>query len=517
MTNILTRREALGSMTIAALAGLLGLAPAALAAIRYHEAKPFSFDDLTARAKALAGKPFRAEPTKAEAILDRIDFEQHIDIGYRDDATLFAGQRFPVRLFHPGKFFKEPVHISVVSGDSAREIVYSADLFTFGQKSAFAKDLPDDIGFAGFRVMNPTLRGDWLAYLGASYFRTAGDQHQYGLSARGIAIDTATEKAEEFPRFTHFYLDPRPDMFVVYALMDGPSIAGAYRFEWRDEPAMVGTIEARLFPRTDIGRLGVAPLTSMYWYSETHRQQGPDWRPEVHDSDGLSIWTGAGERIWRPLNNPPRVMTSTFSDASPKGFGLLQRDRRFYSYEDDGVFYEKRPSVWVEPLGDWGKGAVQLVEIPTDVEIHDNIVAYWTPAAPVKRGDALTYAYRLHWAGPEPFPPAAARVVGTFSGRGGRPAEQGKAGFEKYVIDLEGGGIEQYETADGLMPSIEASRGVVEDAYAIRVDGTKRWRMVFDIKAEGPEPVDIRAYLKAPDGRALSETWLYQHFPAGHG
>ena len=516
MSIILSRRTAAlaGLATfIAGLSSRTANSAKAFEGVRLHDARPFSFDALTAEAMARSKQPYVPEAPRAEGLLDRIDFEQHIEINYRADRTLFQGHPFPIRLFHPGKFFKEPVHIFVVQDGSAREITYAPDLFTFGPKAAFARSLPEDLGFAGFRVMNPNLHGDWLAYLGASYFRSAGELQQYGLSARGIVIDTALPTPEEFPRFSQFYLQPGRDELTVFALLEGASITGAYRFIWHHGGQVTGEIEARLFARLDIQRLGIAPLTSMYWFSETNRQGAPDWRPEVHDSDGLSIWTGAGERLWRPLNNPPRVMTSTFVDRSPRGFGLLQRDRSFANYEDDGVFYERRPSVWVEPIGDWGAGAVQLVEIPTDVEIHDNIVAYWVPADPVKTGASLTFAYRLYWTGEEAKAPPTARVVATRRGRGGRPAESGKAGFTKFAVDFMGGGIEQLESVDGLLPQVEAARGVIKDAYAIRVNGTPKWRIIFDLKAPGTDPVELRAYLKHPDGRALSETWVYQHFP----
>jgi glucans biosynthesis protein len=250
----------------------------------------------------------------------------------------------------------------------------------------------------------------------------------------------------------------------------------------------------------------------MFWYSELNRKGAPDWRPEVHDSDGLAIWTGAGERLWRPINNPPRVMSNSFLDRTPKGFGLLQRDRRFENYEDDGVFYNKRPSVWVEPLNDWGAGAVQLVEIPTDAEIHDNIGAFWVPAEPATQGKALAFDYRLHWVGEEPYVPPVARVVASRRGRAGRPAEVQKTGI-KFAIDFAGGEVAKYETTDGLLPVITASRGKIVELYAVRVNTTDKWRIVFDLDAEGPEPVDLRAYLKTKDGAALTETWLSQYFP----
>ena len=170
-------------------------------------------------------------------------------------------------------------------------------------------------------------------------------------------------------------------------------------------------IEKHLFLRADIERLGIAPLTSMFWYAEYGRERIADWRPEVHDSDGLAIWNGAGERIWRPLNNPTRVFHTSYLDHNPKGYGLLQRDRVFDHYLD-GVGYDRRPSTWVEPIGDWGKGVVQLVEIPTDDEIHDNIGAYWLPEQPARAGDAL----------PLPLPPALARPTSRASRAPSSPA-----------------------------------------------------------------------------------------------
>ena len=202
-------------------------------------------------------------------------------------------------------------------------------------------------------------------------------------------------------------------------------------------------IEARLFPRADIARVGIAPLTSMFWYAKHNRKQAADWRPEIHDSDGLSIWTGTGERIWRPLNDPVAVQTSTFFDTNPKGFGLLQRERHFSAYEDDGAFYVKRPNVWVEPVGDWG-GAVQLVEIPTNDEIHDNVVAYWLPKEPFRAGTQREMRYKLHWRLDEPYPAPLSRVIATRLGQGGIPGQPRPKNTVKYAVDFEGGKLSQF-------------------------------------------------------------------------
>ncbi|MFO0992006.1 MAG: glucan biosynthesis protein [Hyphomicrobiales bacterium] len=511
MTFKMTRRQALGAITASPL--ILAALNAEALALELAAPEPFDFAALTARAKALAGEPYRPAAVPAAQTLDKIDFEQAIEINYRPEQTIWGDSETPIRLFHPHKFAKEPVRVFLVDQGAAREVIYTADLFTFGPKAAFAKTLPHDVGFAGFRILNPHKIGDWLAFQGASYFRSSGELEQYGLSARGIAIDTALPSPEEFPRFTEFFVERDGPAVNVYATLDGPSVTGAYRIHCRKEGIVTTEVEARLFARSDIKRLGIAPLTSMFWYSELNRAGAPDWRPEVHDSDGLALWTGNGERLWRPLNNPNRVMTSSFSDRAPKGFGLLQRDRSFADYEDDGVFYERRPSVWVEPLDDWGEGAVQLVEIPTDAEIHDNIVAYWVPAKPVRAGDALDYRYRVYWTKDAPFLPKIGQVVASRRGRGGRPAEVDKLGLIKYAVDFEGGELASFVSGDPIEPVVSVSRGEVLNAYALRVNTTDKWRVIFDLKADGPDPVEMRVYLRKKTGEPLTETWLAQHLP----
>lgn len=514
MTNGISRRGA-----ITGLAGSLLLSAASVAAVSEEAAlslgppRPFSYDGLAEHARALSRKPFVPAVVKAWDMLDRIDFEQQIEIAYRPDHTILSGTATPIRLFHPRKFAKEPVRFNLVEESATREILYGPDLITFGPKAAFAKDLPRDVGFAGFRVLNENLVGDWLAFQGASYFRSSGELNQYGLSARGLAIDTGLSTPEEFPRFTQFWVETQGSAVAVHALLEGPSVAGAYRILCRKDKTVTMDVEARLYLRKKVNRLGIAPLTSMFWYSELNRAGAPDWRPEVHDSDGLSMWTGSGEKIWRPLNNPATVMTSSFIDKAPKGFGLLQRDRSFADYEDDGVFYERRPSVWIEPLGDWGEGAVQLVEIPTDAEIHDNIAAYWVPKAPAVAGSDPVFAYRLHWIAGEPVRADIGRVIASRRGRGGRPAEVDKTGLVKYAVDFEGGDLAKYESGDPVEPVISVSAGTIVDSYALRVNTTNKWRIIFDLKPPKGRPADMRAYLRGKSGEALTETWLCQHLP----
>jgi len=277
--------------------------------------------------------------------------------------------------------------------------------------------------------------------------------------------------------------------------------------------AVIMNAHCDLFFRADITRLGIAPLTSMYWYGENERSKAADWRPEIHDNDGLALWTGKGERIWRPLIDPPALQTNFFVDVNPKGFGLMQRDRDFEDYQDDGAFYNKRPGIWVEPKGNWGAGAVQLVEIPTDDETHDNIVVYWRPDKEVKAGDSLSFDYRLYWQNAEPnYPKNLAKAVGTRIGRGGIPGQSAPPNKRKFVIDWEGGGLDQLQQRYDVTPVINVSNGKADGAYVIKVVGTNRWRSLFDITLDGKSPIDLRCYLKLGD-KTLTETWIYQYFP----
>lgn len=525
MTHHLTRRQATG-LLLAAVAplpvGRLHVAAAANAPqSMFGAAAPFSAESLRARAATMALKPFAAPKIVAADILDRIDYDAYQKIKFRPDRTINTKQgRHPIQLFHMGQNFKEPVRIHVVEGQSAREVLSSADVFDSPEGHP-ARLLPDGLGFAGFRVMARDLKTDWLAFLGASYFRASGPFNQYGLSARGLAIDTGLPTPEEFPRFSEFYIEASErGPLVIHALLDSPSATGAYRFEIErkskgNAPPFLTTmiVDARLFARRDITRLGIAPFSSMFWYGESSRKQAADWRPEIHDSDGLALHLGNGERIWRPLNNPPRVMTNAFADVNPKGFGLLQRDRDFTHYLDDGVFYERRASAWVEPLDAWGEGAVHLLEIPTDDEIHDNIAAYWCPAGIFRAGDSRTYRYRLSWVDRIPFAENLARATGTWSGLGGRPGHKRPDGVRKFVVDFQGPSLEGLGRDDGVMVDVTPSRGDVVNAYCHPVvDQRQRWRAVFDLDAAGPEVVDLRMFLKR-NGVALTETWLYQVFP----
>jgi glucans biosynthesis protein len=500
-------------------------APAlAQAALKLSAPAPFSFEALRNRARDMAKSPYVAPPRPSPEILDQIDYDAHGKIKFRTDLALWADgpSEFPVTFFHLGRYFQKPVRMHVVDRGQAREIIYDDAYFDMPADSP-ARKLPDNSGFAGFRFQEARggkldwRRNDWVAFLGASYFRTIGELYQYGLSARGLAVDVAVHgKNEEFPDFTHIYFEtPQPgsETVTVHALLDGPSVAGAFRFVMRRTAGVIADVEKALFLRQDVSRLGIAPLTSMYWYSEKAKPSAIDWRPEIHDSDGLAMWTGTGERVWRPLNNPPRIITSAFSDADPNGFGLLQRDRTFDHYLD-GVYYDRRPSLWIEPQGKWGRGSVQLVEIPTDDEIHDNIVVMWVPGEPVRAGQALDFRYRMYWTADEPFPTPLARCVATRIGNGGQAGTARPKGVRKFMVEFKGAPLARLPKGVIPRPVLSASRGEFSNLLteAVPNDVPGHWRTQFDLTVQGADPVEMRCFLRSED-QVLSETWLYQYHP----
>jgi len=496
----LSRRE-----TLVSAGALVALAPHVAAAAR-SSGDPFSWEWLQARALAAAQRPYVAPPPPPHGV-SAVDYDALNHIAYRPERTLWGKDGTPgVRMFPLNRYARTPVQISIVENGRARALTFSRSLFSG------AEHLPADVaGFSGFRLMNVNEPGDWLAFQGASYFRSAGSLNQYGLSARGLAIDTGLPTPEEFPDFTHFWLEPGANgALTVYALLASPRVSGAWRFVNRKTPTgVVQDVSLVMQLRGDVARLGIAPLTSMFWYGEGDRAQAIDWRPEIHDSDGLAMMTGGGERIWRPLENPPHAILNSFADENPKGFGLFQRDRNFDHYQDDGVFYEKRPNLWVEPRSPWGAGAVSLFEMPTTRETDDNIVAFWTPAGPARAGRRYAMDYRLRWSADEPQP-APARVVDCWRGTAGRPGTEPIAGATRLVADFTGDSLAGLDRSSGVTSVVDLDQGKPLSVAVYPVVGVERtWRLIVDVAHNKGQTINMRAYLR--NGRAaLTETLIYQ-------
>jgi glucans biosynthesis protein len=349
-----------------------------------------------------------------------------------------------------------------------------------------------------------------IVFLGASYFRAIGRDQLYGLSARGLAIDTVATSGEEFPNFTEFWLvkpSPEASELVIYALLDGPSVTGAYAFAVTPGEQTRVDAEARLFFRRRVERFGIAPLTSMFFFGENSRRRFDDFRPEVHDSDGLLLHFDGGEWLWRPLENPTGIAVNSFQMSDPRGFGLLQRDRDFANHQDLETHAERRPSTWVVPRGDWSEGRVELVEIPTDTEKNDNIVAFWVPAVIPEPGEQRTFAYSIHWYGDDAARPPGGRAIATRQDAG--TIEGGR----RFVVDFTGGALASDTSNEPPEAVVDAGTGEVKDVHVTYNAAIKGWRLGFQLVPKGSDPVETRAYLKRA-GDVLTETWSYAYVPS---
>lgn len=488
----LSRRDLCAGLAGLSLLSLARTACAAEAAPRFAPPLDFSWEALTTRARALVGQPYVAEAAVPGA--DAIDFDAAGKLTY-GPATPLTGR---VRLLPVSRYAPVPVRLNIVEGGQARRLLSSKGLFAGGGEAAPA----------GFRVMTAQGDGDWLSFQGATYFRTAGGQNQYGISARAVAVDTALADSEEFPAFTEFWIEPVSDHALrIYALIDGPSLTGAMRIENSHGPEGVMQDVTTVFAmRRDIRRLGIAPASSMFWYDQNAPDRPQDWRPEIHDSDGLAIVGADGEHIWRPLRNPHDPRTNAFALANPRGFGLMQRDRRFADYQDDGAFYDRRPNLWVEPVGDWGPGAVMLYEFPTGAETIDNVAAFWVGDTPARAGGYHEWRYRLHWTSRDPSSGMGARLVDQWHGVGGIPGGTAREDTRKLVFDFEGDSLAGLDRSSGVeaVTNLPAAVVAAQTAYPV-VGAARRWRVILEIRPAVMTQAEFRLFLRHK-GAALTET-----------
>ncbi|KMK66828.1 glucan biosynthesis protein [Puniceibacterium sp. IMCC21224] len=484
------------------------------------EQQPFSFDWLDARMAEAAQADYVA-PIEAPEVIADLDYDDYRLIQFNPERARWReeGALFRVHAFHPGWLYKTTVAIhEVVNGVqvpmtfSTEDFLYYNDLADRVPKN---QDLP---GVAGFRLNTPLNRADkfdeLVSFVGASYFRALARDSSYGLSARGLAINTGLSGTEEFPRFSEFWLE-RPaegqENVVLYAALDSPSCTGAYRFVIRPGAETVIDVTARLHFRRDVEQLGVAALTSMFLFDEKNSDTFDDYRPQVHDSNALMVVRQDGDVLWRPLNNPVRLASSYLGEPNLKSFGLIQRDRAFDDYQDAGAHYQDRPSVLVEPQGDWGGGAIRLVEIPSDLEGNDNIVSFWVPSSKPRAGEMREYAYRLRWGALGTDRDGdRAWIVNTLAGQGGTSGvSETNSSLRKFVIDFDGGLMAGLPVDAEMEPVVTVSRGKIQHIALSKIDGTTKWRLVIDVDGGNEQLVELVAHV-AGFGRKLTETWVYQ-------
>ena len=475
----------------------------------------FDFETLRFRAKMLAARPHVPRASTVPESLRKLSYDEYRLITFNADQTWWRRENLPYQLqfFHPGFVHQKSVKVFELANRRATLIGFSREMFRYGALK-IAGALPDSVGFAGFRVLGAlNLPADELvSFVGASYFRALCLKTVYGLSARGLSVNTTEPEGEEFPVFEEFWIErpsPTAKQFIVYALMDSVSLAGAYRFTVSPGADTVMQVKAAVYCRKNPKTIGIAPLTSMFWHGENSPTNHGDFRPEVHDSDGLMIFNGASEWLWRPLSNPKATRVAAFSDDSPKGFGLIQRDRKFESYQDLEAHYHMRPSAWVEPIGNWGRGSVRLAELSAPDETNDNIVAYWVPERLPPAGEAIEFEYKLHWFSDQIRPPAGF-VASTRSGH----SQTHEPELRRFVIDFDGPYLRQQKPD----PAIEADVWVGDGAKLAYKTVQKNpyngtWRLGFGIKPDASgRPVELRCFLKKTP-HVLTETWTYLWSP----
>lgn len=471
---------------------------------------------LKAKARALAAHPHVPASDPLPPPFAGLDYDAYRGIRPIPGkaAMLPLGRDYAADLLPPGLYFPDPLRIELLSGaGAAAEIPFSPRLFSFDPR--YFGPVPDKApgaGFSGIRLRHPLnapgVMDEFLVIQGASYFRAIGQDMVYGLSCRAIALGTGGAGPEEFPRFTHLRVHrPGPDGLRIEAIFDGPSLTGHADMRFRPGPRTEADVSVTVFPRVAIDDIGIAPLTSMYLKGPLRASVSDDFRPRVHDSDVLWIENGRGERLWRPVSNPARLQTSAFVDDGPVAFGLYQTDRAFEDFEDAEAQYHRRPSCEIRPLGDWGEGAVMLVEIPTADEFMDNVVAFWRPAAPLSAGAEYRFDYRLVWTLVPPPPQGSATILATRSGR-----EHDRPGTLRYVIDFAG-------DPEGLRPEIDLSGEGAEvsgsSLFPLPVAG--RFRATFLLTPGGAGAVELRLRLRDASGAAASPVWLHRWTRARDG
>lgn len=511
---------ALSSTALSQTAAPAPAAPAPVADPHQVLIDNFSFDALSEFMRLASQKDY-VEPKGITDFPADLDYDGYRLVRYNPERARFADveeSRIQLQAFHMGWLFKVPVGLFEVVDGRAAPMGFAAEDFIYQREAG--EMLPADWtfpGVSGFRLHAPLNRPDifdeLVAFQGASYFRALGRKSTYGLSARGLAINTGGSEPEEFPRFSGFYVErPQPgqETVTIYATLDSPSLTGAYRFIITPGEETVMEITARLYLRSDIKEIGIAPLTSMFLFGDRNREDFDDYRPRVHDSEALAIEYGGPGRIWRALSNPPRLASSYFGQMTPKSFGLYQRAREFEDYQDAASHYERRPSLRVEPIGDWGKGAVRLLEIPSKSEIHDNIAAFFVPEGGGKAGETREYTYRLLW-GDLPLEEGdeLAHVVASRAGIGGYSGDENPSDHRKFVIDFRGGMLGSLPGDADLKAVVNVARGEVVSQDLSRIGVADLWRLAIDVTAEKGSTVELTAHVEGY-GRRLSETWAFQ-------
>ena len=504
-----------------------------LVAFAKVESAEVNLEYVMKKAEARARQPFRSPrldlPENLRA--DQLDYDKYRRIQFRPQYALWYGEGLPfhIQFFHPGYLYQEPVRIYEFAGSFLQPLRFNQDSFDYDNLS-IKGNIPATTGYAGFKVLgqlNSKQKVDEIgSFLGASYFRLLGRGQRYGQSARGLALDSGeTDRPEEFPIFTDWWLGKpysNQENLHLFAILDSIACTGAFEFTIVPGETTVANIDAVIFLREEdvvhavnksrlpVKTIGIAPLTSMFWFGENSERKFDDYRQEVHDSDGLLIRMGNGETLWRPLNNANAMRHQVFAAKSIRGFGLMQRDREFSHYQDLFNLYHQVPSVWVEPRGNWGEGEVHLVELSTKYEGLDNVVAFWNPKNKPKPLEPLRISYSLSWTRETDLQLSPNKVVSTRVG-----ADVANPKWRIVAIDFAGpklSALNEKATVQAISNCSE--NAVITESQVFQNPYEKTWRAIikFEPKPGNTDPVDLRCTLKSGE-EVLTETWTYHWSP----
>ena len=503
---IIKRREFLKAAGTALAAGAAGSGPAAAQAL--GDPAPFDAAQLVNLARALAKKPYKPAVNDLAAPFNNLPYDDYVGIRRKPEGLIWASEMlgFVIEPLHRGFLFGTPVQIYLVDNGLSQRLPYESSKYDFGRVPAPA-DIKD-LAFSGFRVLVP-VEGESFAevaiFQGASFYRALAKGQNFGTMARSLSVRTADPRGEEFPMIRAVWIE-KPTLaagvLVIHALIDSESLVGAYRFTLRPGEATIVDTECTLFARSEVDHFGLGGMTATYLLGAMDRRRSEDLRPGVYEVNGLQIFNGKGEWLWRPVANRDNLQTSSFLDNNPKGFGFLQRDREFDRFTDDDQHWERRPSLWIEPIGDWGEGMVQLLEIPSDSEINDNIIAYWRPKAVLAPGSETSFAYRQFWCWSPPEHSALAKVTQSRAGRG-----SGKR--RRFVVEFNGELLADPQKSAEVKPSLSANPGTIASVRTFFARDRKTWRVLFEIEPASEAYSELRLVLEN-QGKPLSETWLYR-------
>lgn len=483
--------------------------PTAVSGFGFGEPSAFEPGMVAETARRLSKQPFKAAPADLPDALRNLTYEQYVGIRARPGAAIWSGENvgFALEPLHRGFIFSTPMQINIVAEGQTRQLLYNSAQYDFGKLAAPVN--AGDIGFSGFRALARQDDGSFselASFQGASFFRAVARGQNPGDMARALSIKTGDPRGEEFPQLRAVWIE-RPTLaanaLIIHALIDSESVAGAYHFTVRPGEATIIDTECTLFARVDVDNFGVAAMSATHLSGPIDARRSDDLRPSVSEVTGLQMLTGKGEWLWRPVANRDTLQISTFVDENPRGFGFLQRDRNFDHYQDDDQRWERRPSLWIEPIGDWSAGGVQLIEIPSEAEINDNIIAYWRPQQKLAAKGETAFAYRQFWCWTPPEKPSLAVVAQSRSGRGSSPKRR------RFLVEFTGENLAKLQNRDQMKLNLSASPGTINSIRTFTSADGSACRISFELDAGSAAYSELRLVLEAA-GKPVSETWIYR-------